>query len=220
MNEKQDIPEIKFFNQHYYKLVKTSGWPTVQIDGIQMHKMKILTPELDASKKVEALNPPYGSLVLDICTGLGYTAIFLMKRNCSVITIEKDENVLYIAKHNPYSKPLFENLVEDEIPPIGKVRLIIGDATEVIKKFKDDFFEYILHDPPKFNIAEELYSWEFYSHLYRILKPGGKILHYIGSPQIKAKNKHIITNIIRRLKETGFKKIQPIAEIECFLITK
>jgi len=220
MNEKQDVPEIKFFNQHYYKLVKTSGWPTIQIDGIQMHRIRNLTPELDAAKKVEALNPPYGSLVLDICTGLGYTTIFLLKRNCAVITIEKDENVLYIAKRNPYSKPFFENLVEDEIPPVGKARLIVGDAKEVIKTFKDGSFEYILHDPPRFNVAEELYSWEFYSHLYRILKPKGKILHYIGSPQIKAKNKNIITNIIRRLKETGFKKIEPIAEIECFLITK
>lgn len=217
---KQDVPEIKFFNQHFYKLVKTPGWPTVQIDGIQMHRMKKLTPELDAAKKVEALNPPPGSLVLDICTGLGYTAIFLLKRNCSVITIEKDENVLYIARQNPYSKFLFDNLVDTALPSPGKAKLIVGDAKEVIKTFNDSSFEYILHDPPKFNIAEELYSYEFYTQLYRILSNRGKILHYIGSPQMKSKNKDIIGNIIRRLKQVGFKKIEPIAEIECFLITK
>lgn len=217
--EGQKIPEIKFFNQHFYKLVKTSGWPTIQIDGIQMHRISKLTPELDAAKKVEALNPPAGSLVLDICTGLGYTAIFLLKRNCSVITIEKDENVLYIAKQNPYSKFLFDNLVESTPPPVGRAKLIIGDAKEVIRSFSDNSFEYILHDPPRFNIAEDLYSADFYTQLYRILKPNGKILHYIGSPQVKS-NKNIINNIIRRLKETGFKKVNPIAEIECFLIVK
>lgn len=216
----QEFKEIKFFNKHYYKLVKTAGWPTIQIDGIQMHRISKLTPELDAAKKVEVLNPPAGSLVLEICTGLGYTAIFLLKRYCSVITIEKDENVLHIAKQNPYSKPLFDNLTEQQPPPSGKVKLILGNAKDVIKSFKDETFEYILHDPPKFNVAEELYSYEFYKDLYRILKPKGKILHYIGSPQTKSKNKNIIGNIIRRLKEVGFKKVEPIAEIECFLIVK
>lgn len=216
----EDFKEIKFFNQHYYKLVKTSGWSTIQIDGIQMHRISKLTPELDAAKKVEVLNPQSGSLVLEICTGLGYTTIFLLKRNCRVITIEKDENVLYIAKQNPYSKPLFDNLTEEQIPSLGKARLILDDAKETIKTFKDEYFEYILHDPPKFNIAEELYSYEFYKNLYRILKPKGKILHYVGSPQTKSKNKNIIGNIIRRLKEVGFKKVEPVKEIECFLITK
>ncbi len=216
----QKIPKIQFFNQHFYKLVETSGWPTVQIDGIQMHRISRLTPELDAAKKVEVLNPPPGSLVLDICTGLGYTAIFLLKRNCAVITIEKDENVLYIAKQNPYSKFLFDNLTDATLPPPGKAKLIVADAKEVIKTFNDNFFEYILHDPPRFNIAEDLYSTEFYTHLYRISKHNCKILHYIGSPQIKSRNKNIIRNIIRRLKETGFRKVEPVAEIECFLITK
>lgn len=217
---KHEVKEIKFFNQHFYKLVKTSGWPTIQIDGIQMHRIFKLTPELDAAKKVEALNPSFGSLVLDICTGLGYTAIFLLKRQCRVLTIERDENVLYIARQNPYSKPLFDNL-EDNFPPsIGKAKLIVADAKEYIKTLPEESFEYILHDPPKFNIAEELYSYEFYTQLYRILKPQGRLLHYIGSPQIKSKNKNIIGNIIKRLKEVGFKKIQPVSEIECFLIMK
>ncbi|MCX7910857.1 MAG: hypothetical protein N2505_04675 [Endomicrobia bacterium] len=214
------MKEIKFFKGHFYKLVNTSGWPTIQIDGIQMHRISKLTPELDAAKKVEALNPSAGSLVLDICTGLGYTSIFLLKRGCRVITIEKDENVLYIAKQNPYSQFLFENLTEDEYPPVGKAKLILADAKEVITKFNENSFEYILHDPPRFNIAEDLYSFNFYLSLYRILKPKGRLLHYIGSPQIKSRNKNIINNIIRRLKEAGFKKIQPIAEIECFLISK
>lgn len=215
----QKVPEIKFFNQHFYKLVETTGWPTVQIDGIQMHRISKLTPELDAAKKVEVLNPPAGSLVLDICTGLGYTAIFLLKRSCGVITIEKDENVLHIARQNPYSKFLFDNLVDIVLPPPGKAKLITGDAKEVIKSFSDNYFEYILHDPPKFNIAEDLYSYKFYVQLYRILKPTGRILHYIGSPQVKS-NKNIIGNIIQRLKLVGFKKVVPVSEIECFIITK
>lgn len=216
-----EFQQIKFFNKHFYKLVPTTGWPTIQIDGIQMHRTVRFTPEIDAQKKVEVLSPFFNDLVLDICTGLGYTSIFLIKRNCRVCTIEKDENVINIAKQNKFSTEFFVNLTDTFPPQQGKIKLFLDNATEVVKKFDSETFDAILHDPPRFNIAEELYTKSFYEQLYRILKPKHKILHYVGNPHTKhPKFKNVIPNIIKKLSEVGFKNITPIAEIECFLATK
>jgi len=213
--------EIKFFNKHYYKLVQTDSWPTIQIDGIQMHRTQRFAPEIDAQKKVDSLFPLFNDLVLDICTGLGYTSIFLIKKNCRVCSIEKDENVISIAKQNEFSKEFFENLTDRFPPEQKKIKLFLNNATEVIKKFDSEIFDAILHEPPRFNIAEELYTKSFYEQLYRILKPNHKILHYVGNPHTKhPKYKNVIPNIIKKLSDVGFKNILPIPEIECFLATK
>ncbi len=213
--------EIKFFNNHYYKLTKSNGWPTLQIDGIQMHRTVRFNPETDAEKKVESLCVYPNDLVLDICTGLGYTSIFLSKKNCRVCTIEKDENVLSIAKQNFYSKLLFENSYQTFPPPPGKIKIFIANAVELVKTFDNNIFDAILLDPPRYNVAEELYSKSFYEQLYRILKLNHNILHYVGNPHTRHnKYKNIIPNIIKKLKETGFKNIVPIEDIECFLLTK
>jgi len=166
------LAEIKFYSEKtrkFYRLVKTETWPYLEISGIRMHRADTLDPKTDAISKIMSLGKIYG-IVLDCCTGLGYTAI-LAARNKSVkkvITIEKDENVILIARQNPYSRELFEN---------EKIELIIGDAFLETQKFKDGYFNFIIHDPPRISIAPELYSLEFYRQLFRILKRNGKILH-------------------------------------------
>jgi len=40
--------------------------------------------------------------------------------------------------------------------------MISGDASVEVKKFKDSSFDCIFHDPPRFALAGELYSSEFY----------------------------------------------------------
>ena len=92
----------------FYKLSPTSGAPTIEISGIRMHVTKSMTPEEDTKKKIESIAPVQG-YVLDTCMGLGYTAIMASKTADFVFTCEKDENVIEIAKHNPWSKELFDN---------------------------------------------------------------------------------------------------------------
>ena len=60
--------------KHFYNLVNTSGAPTLEIDGIRMHRTKNTTPERDAEQKLTILGLKDGR-VLDTCMGLGYTAI-------------------------------------------------------------------------------------------------------------------------------------------------
>jgi predicted methyltransferase len=208
------MSEIKFYSEKtgkYYKLVSTSTWPYLEISGIRMHRADDVDPKKDAELKIKAIGRVYGR-VLDCCTGLGYTAILLANKKSvdEVITIEKDENVIMIAKQNPYSKPLFEN---------SKIKLIIGDAFEEVKKFEDKYFNFIVHDPPRISIAHELYSLEFYKQLYRVLKDNGRILHYVGRPGIR-QGKNYIKGIINRLRIAGFKRIKMVDYALSLIIEK
>jgi predicted methyltransferase len=93
-----------------------------------------------------------------------------------VFSIEKSIDVHKLCKLNPWSKKFFE----DE-----NIYKIIGDSVEQVKLFEDNFFDTIIHDPPRFSIAGDMYSEEFYLNLNRILKKGGKVFHYIGKPDSK-----------------------------------
>ena len=103
-----------------------------------------------------------------------------------------------IAKYNPWSGELFNN---------KNIHLVIGDIVEEIKNIRGDYFDSIIHDPPSFKIYSMLYTQEFYSHLYRVLKPEGKMYHYIGSPGGK-KGINIEKGIIKRLNAEGFELLK------------
>ncbi|MCK5141764.1 MAG: methyltransferase [Candidatus Heimdallarchaeota archaeon] len=192
--------KIAFFDECYYKLEPIKGTvPTIEIDGIRMHRTKHMTPIEDAERKIEYVKIKSSDLVLDICTGLGYTAIQAMRKNADITTIEKDPNVLEIAGFNPYSRELFDGIEQ------GKIKLINENAAESVKKFDNDSFSVILHDPPRFSFAGELYSEKFYEELYRILKPKGRLLHYVGSPGSKYRGKDFVKGVQDRLNSVGFK---------------
>ncbi|WP_456365217.1 class I SAM-dependent methyltransferase [Thermococcus sp.] len=188
--------------RHYYKLVPTVP-PTIEIDGIRMHRTKGTNPLRDARRKVEAVKPGEGETVLDTCMGLGYTAIEASKRGAYVITVEKDLNVLELAKINPWSRELFTG---------GKVQVVQGDVFEVVKKFREGSFDAVIHDPPRFSLAGELYSEEFYRELYRVLKPGGRLFHYVGNPGGRYRGKDLQKGVMERLRKAGFVGVKRVKE--------
>ena len=152
-------------NNGYYKLVPTIP-PTIEINGIRMHRTKDINPYEDTLNKINAVKVKKGEKVLDTCMGLGYTAIEAYRRGAEVITIEKNPNVLELAKINPYSEELFK----------GGIKIILGDAYDVIKTFKDEEFDVVIHDPPRFSLAGHLYSEEFYKEIFRVLKKSGFVI--------------------------------------------
>ncbi|MEW6618358.1 MAG: hypothetical protein AB1422_03230 [bacterium] len=139
----QGISKVCFFKDHFYKLVPTEGYPTIEINGIRMHQTKNMTPDQDTKLKIELLHIFKNATILDICTGPGYTAIEAYKKGAEVTTIEKDICVLEIDKINPYSKELFE----------GGIKIIIADAFNEVKRFSVSYFDFIVHDPPRFALS-------------------------------------------------------------------
>ncbi len=188
--------------EHYYKLVPTIP-PTIEINGIRMHRTKEINPLRDTRNKVNAVQPREGETVLDTCMGLGYTAIEAARRGAYVITIEKDRNVIELAKLNPWSRELFTG---------GKIQVIHGDAFEVVKRFKDGSFDVVIHDPPRFSLAGQLYSEEFYRELFRILKPGGRLFHYVGNPGKKYRRKDLQKGVMERLRKAGFVGVKRVED--------
>ena len=135
-----------------YKLRPTADWPALEVSGVLMHRIRGTTPREDARAKLRLVAPVLGA-VLDTCMGLGYTALLAAETAAAVTAVEKDENVVALARLNPWSQPLFGN---------PRIKLVAGDAVEVAAGLPDASFDLVDHDPPTLSVAGELYSDAFY----------------------------------------------------------
>ena len=199
-----EIAKIQIFSeetQRVYTLYPTSGAPTMLISGIPMHRIKDTDPHQDTLAKIRAVGPLAGR-VLDTCTGLGYTALEAAAKGAQVTTVELDPAVHEIIRRNPWSHRLFAT---PTITPL------LGDVEEVITTFADASFDAIIHDPPMFSLAGELYSLAFYRELLRVLRRGGRLFHYIGNPESKS-GATVTRGVVRRLTEAGFRRVQERAQ--------
>ncbi|MCX7055401.1 MAG: SAM-dependent methyltransferase, partial [Proteobacteria bacterium] len=73
-----------------------------------------------------------------------------------------------------------------------------------IRGLADVSFDAILHDPPRFGLAGELYSQDFYDELARVLRPGGRLFHYTGTPNRLTSGRDVPHEVERRLRLAGF----------------
>jgi uncharacterized protein len=197
--EDDTIRPIQVFSEYTNRvcsLMPTKGAPSMLIAGFVMHRIKDIDPMQDTLRKIAAISPIVAR-VLDTATGLGYTAIEAAKTADEVVTIELDPGVQEIARLNPWSQALFYT---------PKIRQIMGDAYEVVQTFEDGSFSRIIHDPPTFSLAGELYSGAFYRQLFRVLKRGGRLFHYIGDPKSKSSG-GVTKGALKRLKEAGFARV-------------
>lgn len=177
------------------------NWPpTLWINGSMMHTVSVSKPIKEAEIKVKTLGRIQGN-VLDTCFGLGYISIELIKKGAkSVRTCEFLENVIEIARVNPWSREVFSN---------KKIMLENSDICKAIKHMKDKEFDLIIHDPPNVKINGDLYSLSFYKELYRVLKNRGKLYHFVGGGRIPREYKiNYLKGVVNRLSEAGFKNVQ------------
>jgi predicted methyltransferase len=196
-----ELERIEVFSEtfnRYYSLMPTLRAPTMLISGIPMHRIKDTDPHKDTLSKIKAVAPIHGT-VLDTTMGLGYTAIEASRTAVQVTTIELDPAVLDICRCNPWSAALFDN---------PRITRLLGDAFDLIVEFRDQEFSCVLHDPPMFSLAGHLYSSEFYDQIYRVLRRKGRLFHYIGDPDSRS-GRNTTRGVIRRLKETGFRRVKP-----------
>ena len=195
------IEKIHYFSQmfnRYYSLMPTRRAPTMLISGIPMHRIKDTDPHQDTFSKIKAI-VPFSGQVLDTTMGLGYTAVEAANTAEHVTTIELDPTVEAVCRANPWSKKLFDN---------SRITRLTGDSSELIREFSDGAFARIIHDPPTFNLAGELYSLEFYGHLLRVLQTSGRIFHYVGNPASRS-GRGVTRGVVRRLQEAGFSRVKP-----------
>ena len=196
----EDFAPISRYAGSLIKLVPTEwGVPTFEIDGIKMLPTSKASPLDDAQRKV-ALVEPRGKAVLDTCGGLGYFAACCLAAGAARIqSFEKNEDVLWLRTLNPWSPD------PDAPEHGGRLRLVHADISQAIEQVADASFDAVLHDPPRFGIAGELYSQVFYDHLARVLRRGGKLFHYTGMPNKLTSGRDVPGEVVKRLEKAGFK---------------
>lgn len=176
------------------KLVPTEwGPPTFEIDGIKMLPTARISPFVDAARKVDFIRPA-GRRILDTCGGLGYFASWCLQRRAAhVQSYERNADVLWLRGLNPWS------------PQAGVgLTVVNADITREIAGHAGRSFDAVLHDPPRFGIAGELYSQDFYGQLARVLKPRGLLFHYTGSPNKITSGRDVANEVAQRLRAAGF----------------
>ena len=197
----EDFTPLSRFGQYgLIKLVPTDwGVPTFEIDGIKMLPSARVSPLEDARAKV-ALVQPAGKVILDTCGGMGYFARCCLEAGVARITsVERNPEVLWLRRHNPWSPE------PDSAFAGGRLLLRHGDVTQTITSVADASVDAVLHDPPRFGIAGELYSLDFYRQLARVIRPGGKLFHYTGSPNKLTSGRDVPAEVVKRLEQAGFR---------------
>jgi predicted methyltransferase len=176
------------------KLVPTEwGPPTFEIDGIKMLPTAEVSPFADAERKVGFIRPR-GKVILDTCGGLGYFASCCLQGEAAQVhSYEKRPEVIWLRGLNPWSPGAHPRLTLEN-----------ADVTQVITGLASSSFDAVLHDPPRFGIAGELYSQAFYDELARVLKPRGMLFHYTGTPNKLTSGRDVPNEVANRLRIAGF----------------
>jgi uncharacterized protein len=196
----EEFAPVSRFSGSLIKLVPTEwGAPTFEIDGIKMLPTAKESPFEDARRKV-ALVEPRGKQLLDTCGGLGYFAACCLEAGVAHIqSFEKHPDVLWLRTLNPWSP-------DPEQPSNGgRLQLTHADVSQAITQVGDASVDALLHDPPRFGIAGELYSQVFYDQLARVLRRGGRMFHYTGSPNKLTSDRDVPREVAKRLEKAGFK---------------
>jgi uncharacterized protein len=189
-----DFEPISRYRDSLIKLVPTPwGAPTFEIDGIKMLPSAERSPYTDAEHKVKKLKTR-GKVVLDCCGGLGYFAAWcLLEGAAAVQSFEKNPDVIWLRSLNPWSPA-----------PDARLNLQEGDVAHAIEALPAQSYDVVLHDPPRFAIAGDLYSEMFYRQLARVIKPRGMLFHYTGAPNKIARGRDLAAEVLRRLAAVGF----------------
>ncbi len=195
----EEMTRLAIFDNGYYRLRPWKGIPILEVDGLRMQLVNDFKDPFEYPREVvRALRIKRGGNVLDTCMGLGYTALALGKKAGHVTTCERSDAVYTLASWNPYSRDMFDQ---------EKYEILRGDISGLITDLKEGTFDAIVHDPPRFSKAGELYSFDFYKSLFRVAKKGSRLFHYVGHPG-KSRGRRINLEVRKRLERAGFGKIR------------
>jgi hypothetical protein len=131
---------------------------------------------------------------------LGYFAdCCLALKAAHIRSFEINPDVLWLRSLNPWSPDHRWKLTPDPT-----LTLVVADVNQQIATLPSGCVDAILHDPPRFGIAGELYSQRFYDQLARVLKRRGKLFHYVGTPNRLTTGRDVAGEVSVRLRRAGF----------------
>jgi hypothetical protein len=116
-----------------------------------------------------------------------------------VYSYESNPDVVWLRSLNPWS-PDNRWMPENT----GALTLITADVCQQIATLQAASVDAILHDPPRFGIAGDLYSQAFYDQLARVVRRRGRLFHYTGSPNKLTSGRDVPNEVAMRLRRAGF----------------
>lgn len=187
----------------YYKLAPTDQAPLLEISGVKMHISKGINP-FESAGQMAAQVVKKGDRVLDTCSGLGYAASAALKLGArEVVSVELSDAVMALREKNPWSQAIYG----------ANIELVQANIDAYIRELKTGSFDAVIHDPPRFSLAGELYGEQFYREIYRVLKKRGTLFHYTGNPHMVKRGTSFIDNAAKRLRTAGFTKVVKVTEL-------
>ena len=187
----------------YYKLAPTDQAPLLEISGVKMHISKGINP-FESAGQMAAQVVKKGNRVLDTCSGLGYAASSALKLGArEVISVELSDAVMALREKNPWSQAIYG----------ANIELVHANIDAHIRELATGSFDAVIHDPPRFSLAGELYGEQFYREIYRVLKRRGTLFHYTGNPHLLKRGTSFIDNAVKRLRSAGFSKVVKVTEL-------
>jgi len=204
LHDGYELRPLEMRHEDYTKLVPTQTAPYLEASGVKLHISKGICPFESAGRMAESV-VKNGFMVLDTCSGLGYSALRSAKLGArQTVTVEISADILQLRSENPWSSGLYNN---DSI--IQKH----NDILSFIKTCEPESYDAIIHDPPRFSLAGELYGDSFYKELKRVLKKRGVLFHYTGNPYTIKQGNSFVSGVTKRLYEVGFKKVTQEKEL-------
>lgn len=201
--EDGELEVLEVRGEGYCKLVPTAQAPLLEISGVKMHISKGINP-FESAGQMAAQVVRKGDRVLDTCGGLGYAASAALNLGArEVVSVEFSATVMALRRRNPWSRRIFG----------PGIQLVQADVGEYIRQLEAESFDALIHDPPRFSLAGELYGEGFYRQLHRVLKRRGALFHYTGNPQLITRGSGFVDQAVRRLKAAGFSKVVKVPEL-------
>lgn len=194
-----------FLGGKQLRLLHVQEEPVLEINGVRMHQAKV-KPSIDFRNRAKLAGVEARSCVLDVCTGLGYSALAALNAGAQkVVTIEIDSNVLKLAR------------LVNKIQKYERIIVINKDAFKALQNLQSQQFDAVMLDPPRFSFAGELYSFKFYKEIFRVLKFGKRMFCYTGTPM---KTTAFLKGVKNRLAQAGFKNLKWSNESQGFTCIK
>lgn len=198
-----ELAVLEVRDDGYFKLVPTEQAPLLEISGVKMHISKGINP-FESAGQMAAQVVKKGDRVLDTCSGLGYAAAAALRLGArEVVSVERSATVMALRQKNPWSQGIFA---------VG-INLVHADVGAYIRELAAESFDAVIHDPPRFSLAGELYGEGFYREIYRVLKRRGALFHYTGNPHVVKRGSSFVDQAARRLRAAGFTKVVKVAEL-------
>lgn len=192
----------------FYNPVFGDSYHSKSIGALEEAETKYVNPifeelALTKRKKDSSLK------VLDFCFGLGYNTVCLIKKlkevslKGEIVGVENDKEILdqilkirFPDSFEHYAEPVITALSDDSLRYSDELlflEIFMDDGRSKIEELESSSFDAVMFDPFSPSKHAEMWSYEVFSQMYRIIKRGGVLTTYSCASWVR-----------RNMKEAGF----------------